>query len=405
MNNKRLNDLINKNNTKQATSEEREELAYWYTVFKNRNSTNKLSKEEKAIKYKRIWDKTIHDPQLAPLLSNSKSLYKSPAFFWAAATVAIIFATIAYFSLFQYEKTISPSNFTSIKDIEPASQKAILVLSDGSTINLNELEEGKSIEQAGVSITKTPNGVITHSSLSKSTNESKINTIRTPRGGQYNLVLPDGTLVWLNAESSLSYPSTFSKSERRVNLTGEAYFEVVAKYSSNSKKISSEKTPFIVSTKEQEIEVLGTHFNVKSYTDEEQTTTTLLEGKVRVTGLNNNSKSTQGRILNVGEQAIWKNNKLNIAKVNINKAIDWKDGKFIFSGDNIKTIMTNISRWYNIDVSYQGDVSNINFEGSISRYETIGEVLRKLELTGTVQFKIVDAKNANDSERRIIVMP
>ena len=401
MDNEKLKYLINKSEKNQASFEEIEELEYWYAVYENRKATHQLNEVERKLKHKRIWNRTKDDPQLAPLFLTPKKLHQS-SLFWAAATITIIFGTIAYLTLFQYKRaTPNSSKFANIEDIKPASQNANLILADGSIIDLTELQEGMSVEQSGLSITKTPNGILTQSSLSNSQNSSQINTIKTPRGGHYNVVLPDGTRVWLNAESSLSYPSKFSKSERIVTLNGEAYFEVAAKSSTNN--LSSDKTPFIVKTDHQEIEVLGTQFNVKSYNDENQTTTTLLEGKVKVTGLNNNN--SQERILEVGEEAVWKNNQLNITKVNTNKAVDWKDGRFIFSGDNIKTIMTNVSRWYNIDVSYQGDVSNINFEGSMSRYETIGEVLRKLELTGTVQFKVIDAKKSNDRERRIIVMP
>ena len=229
------------------------------------------------------------------------------------------------------------------------------------------------------------------------------NTINTPRGGQYKINLPDGTKVWLNAASSLTYPSQFTAKERRVELSGEAYFEVASQVLTNSK--GNSKIPFIVKTQNQEVEVIGTHFNVKAYNDDNDSETTLLEGKVKVVGYSNGVKSNEEKILNVGQSAIWNNGKIVIEAVNTEKAIAWKDGKFAFSGENIKDLMSNISRWYNVEVAYDGDVSEVNFEGSISRYETISEVLRKLELTGTVHFKIVPIENELGQERRIIVMP
>ena len=407
MDKERLQYLIDRFKTSQISSEELEELDYWYNTFEaTSNSTDKLSPQHKEDKRNRIWKKIIQQEDIAKTISpKSRVVVRliQSSVFKAAVLIIIVGLSLYFYNNRDLSQSQPDSKFTLLKDIQPGGNNATLVLSDGTIFDLKALNDGGVIEKPGLTVTKTEDGVLTYTSMPNLADNDITNTINTPRGGQYKINLPDGTKVWLNAASSLTYPSQFTAKERRVELSGEAYFEVASQVLTNSK--GNSKIPFIVKTQNQEVEVIGTHFNVKAYNDDNDSETTLLEGKVKVVGYSNGVKSNEEKILNVGQSAIWNNGKIVIEAVNTEKAIAWKDGKFAFSGENIKDLMSNISRWYNVEVAYDGDVSEVNFEGSISRYETISEVLRKLELTGTVHFKIVPIENELGQERRIIVMP
>ncbi|WP_443938537.1 FecR family protein [Pedobacter sp. MW01-1-1] len=255
-----------------------------------------------------------------------------------------------------------------LKDIQPGGNKALLTLADGSVINLDEAAKGQIADQNGIIIRKAENGQIEYI-VKDGSDVSKIgsNTISTPRGGQYQVNLPDGTKVWLNAASSLKYPYVFTSNERLVELNGEAYFEV-----------SKDKTrPFRIKTALQTVEVLGTHFNVNAYTDENAVKTTLLEGSVKVNSILASVK------LVPGEQSILtaQDDKLSINKeVDVDKELAWKNNLFSFDNDDLKTIMRQISRWYDVDVVYSGKISDEKYVGDIPRNSNLSEVFKILEL-------------------------
>lgn len=287
-----------------------------------------------------------------------------------AAMVVIVGTAILYFP----KKTdpVDQSHLLS-NDIKPGDNKAYLTLANGTRIALTDAKNGELAKQAGVTITKTAGGKVIYSVENANhigPPSNAYNLIETPKGGQYQIHLPDGTAVWLNAASSLKYPSCFTRSkERRVVLKGEAYFEV-----------AKDKTrPFIVSTDKQEVEVLGTHFNINSYADELETKTTLLEGLVRLNGKT---------ILKPGEQATLKANEISIAEVNVNKTVAWKNGKFVFVSEDLESIMRKLARWYNVDVVFEGTFKDETFTGSISRYDNISRILDKITFTQAVRFKI-----------------
>ncbi len=269
--------------------------------------------------------------------------------------------------------------------IVQGGDKAILTLSDGSTISLTDKPDGNISNQPGLTITKTADGEIVYETKEvsgdngNSKDEEKYNTITTPRGGKFSVVLPEGTRIWLNAASSISYAATFS--ERSVILTGEAYFEVA--------KIKDK--PFKVVTGNQTLEVLGTHFNVSSYPDEPLIKTTLLEGSVRVKGKNE-------AILKPGEQSQTNQNAdgFHIVNVDPDAEIAWKNNLFFFENESIKEIMLQIARWYDVEVVYKDNVSHKKVWGSITRFSEISKVLDILELTGKIHFKV--------EGRRITVM-
>jgi ferric-dicitrate binding protein FerR (iron transport regulator) len=215
------------------------------------------------------------------------------------------------------------------------------------------------------------------------TNLNAFNTIETPRGSQYKIILPDGSNVWLNASSSLKYPVIFDGKKRNVELTGEAYFEV-----SKNKEM-----PFVVHTQTQDVQVLGTHFNINAYPDETETKTTLLEGKVLV------SKGAESKMMKPGEQVVNFNQSriLELSTMaDAAESIAWKNGLFLFNHNNLYSIMNQISRWYDIEVDYEGDFNKQYYSGTISRFGKVTDVLKTMELTGSVKFKIVG--------RRIVVM-
>jgi transmembrane sensor len=263
-----------------------------------------------------------------------------------------------------------------VKDLQPGGNKATLTLADGSVIVLDSTRHGKIANQQNIVIKADEDGKIVYDEAGDETLPDSpapaktvaMNMLATPRGGQYQLVLPDGTKVWLNAASSLKYPAAFTGDERRVELTGEAYFEV-------SKDPSK---PFYVKTASQTVAVLGTHFNINSYADETATKTTLLEGSVKVTG--NNGQSVK---IKPGEQAVNIASAISIKEnVDTDEAVAWKNGKFMFRNTDLQTIMRQLSRWYDVDVEYQGTMAQKHYMGRISRNVPVSQIFEILKTSG-----------------------
>jgi len=291
-------------------------------------------------------------------------------FKFAAAAAVILILSIPFYLVTSDKK----KDLTAAIDhhIKPGSNKAVLTLANGRQITLNDAVNGEIARQSGISITKTADGQIVYT-ISDSGERSNAkdgeplkNTITTPKGGQYRVILPDGTNVFLNAASTLVYPTLFQSSERLVSLNGEAYFEVT----------KNKDKPFKVASGGQTVEVLGTHFNISAYEDENVIRTTLLEGSVKVSSLAASS------VISPGQQAILnrKSNDISTHPVNAEKEIAWKDGMFSFEKDDIKSVMRSIARWYDVEVSYKGDLSDIEFTGEIFRNAKLSEIYKILEL-------------------------
>lgn len=279
------------------------------------------------------------------------------------------------------------TNNSTIRNFIPGN-KAILTLANGAKISLTDAADGEVARQSGISITKTKSGNIVYASASDKIPKNPaavFNTIATPRGGEYQIRLPDGTKVWLNAATSLTYPVQFTGNERRVTLNGEAYFEVA----------HDRTRPFKVFTQNQEVEVLGTHFNINSYDDESATRTTLLEGSVKVSKLN----TVTGVVLKPGQLSVLNANSLKVEAADVESELDWKNGYFIFNEESLSTIMKKVSRWYDVDVIYDQHASNSaqRFGGIVSRSKKITDVLKTMERTGEVHFKT--------DGRKVIVLP
>lgn len=318
---------------------------------------------------------------------------------WGWVAAAVILLALG-FGFYQYKNTSQSGiqNAESLvkNDIKPGGNKAFLTLANGTKIALDDTQDGKIAEQEGVSITKTAKGELVYTAKNATSQlvagKQQFNTIETPKGGQYQINLPDGTKVWLNAGSSLKYPIAFANTGREVQLTGEAYFEVAKKTS------QGQRVPFNVKTETQLVEVLGTHFNINSYDNEENTKTTLVEGSVRVTPVGGTGNlAVLAKVLKPGEQSVLKGASVKVNAVDTEEALAWKEGVFMFDEENLESIMRKVSRWYNVEVVFKDkSLLTKGFSGTVSRFGNVSQVLRKIEETGSVHFKI--------EERRIVVM-
>lgn len=287
-----------------------------------------------------------------------------------AAAVAAILLLLAGIAVIYRPK---PAIQTPVAaEIRPGHNGAILTLSNGKRIVLDTAANGALASDNQVKVIKK-DGQLSYEGAAE---DIVYNTVSTPKGRQWQLTLGDGTKVWLNAASSIRYPIGFPKKQRLVEVTGEAYFEVA----------QNPESPFIVKTPAQEIQVLGTHFNVNVYDDEPAPKTTLLEGSIKVTS------AGKSLLLHPGEQA----NDLKINKVDAANVIAWINGRFKFDNSDIKTVMRQIARWYDVEVEYKGTIPDYQFVGGTFRNNNLSEVLQVLELSG-LHFKL--------ENRKIIVMP
>lgn len=297
----------------------------------------------------------------------------------AAAAILITLMTGGYF-WFNATKPVvkTAANVLQMKnDVAPGGNKATLTLANGKTIILDSVHSGQ-LANLGISkVMKTGSGRLAFEAQNTKRGEDKAltyNILTTPRGGQYELLLPDGSKVWLNAASSIRFPTAFAGNNRKVEITGEAYFEIA----------QNAARPFIVESNGMNVTVLGTHFNVNAYRDNTNMKVTLVEGRVKVA-----SGKGNGTILNPMEQAeMNKEGQVRLVeKADVSEAIAWKEGIFQFDGDDMTTIMKKISRWYNVEVTYKNGVPSGHFTGIISRNTNLSEVLKMLELSG-VQFQV-----------------
>jgi len=301
---------------------------------------------------------------------------------WTAAAAIIVFLISGAYFLFIKRDAESPVSSGIIQtqraDILPGGNKAVLTLGDNSVIVLDESDNGKIANEGGVSVLKTDEGQLTYTELNEKPKEVVYNTVATPKGGQYHLTLSDGTKVWLNSASSVRFPVSFTGVERKVEITGEAYFEVA----------KNESVPFrVLVNGKEEVEVIGTHFNINSYPEEPSLKTTLLEGKIKVRPLESKGNV---KILNPGQQFQLYNNGSIALNTNpdLEEVMAWKNGKFQFGESlEIAAVMRQISRWYDVDFEISGKI-NQHIGGSISRDVNVSKVFEMLELTGAVKFEL-----------------
>ena len=308
--------------------------------------------------------------------------------FWirmvAAATVGVIMFTGGYYFKDKYSRPVSGGALpVKIETLGlPGSNKALLILGNGQSVNLEAVTGGALPGQPEILVDHSK-GEVSYlvSKSDRSKNNSDRNTLTTPYGGQYKLVLPDGSKAWLNAGSSIEFPSNFSGLTRNVSIKGEVYFEVTP---DKNKPFIVNVIDKLVNNKETKITVLGTHFNVCSYKDSPDIKTTLIEGSVKVNAGKAEKMLYPGQQASVGTDD--KKSQISIKQVDSEAVIAWKEGRFEFNG-SLKEIMQQISRWYDLDVVFQGNIEDKSFAGAVSRKKNVSDVLKILELTGGVQFE------------------
>lgn len=383
----RIAELIARSIAKDTNSEEQAELDRWlleskenkdlYSRICNYGNLEKRNKEYASIKVSERWEK-VH---------SSITRRKRRIYFYKIAKLAAIFILPLLGALI----FLLTNDFTKqeqvqqVSYIEPGTSKAVLILDDGRSYELDTAKKLAIVEKGGAMIENSENGLI-YKELSNDTikpdhgiKSLSFNEIRIPRGGEYKFQLSDGTMVYLNSMTSIKYPVLFSGNTREIELSGEAYFDVA----------HNPSKPFIVKSKHLNIEVLGTSFNVSSYDDNSFVETTLVEGKVRIT--DENGERGSGWVLKPSYQARFDKQKkiMDINKVNIAVYTSWKDGYFVFQDERLEDIMVILSRWYNIDISFDNpSIKEIMFGGRVNRYENIEPILDIITSTEKVDVEI-----------------
>jgi len=361
--------LANNNATK-------EELSEMVTLLRREDVDQALE----SVEWERIWDK-VQEAMMRQVTPIRKMNWLRVA---AAAGIIVSIGTSVYFLNLNSNSDTSGNTAKAVPsqkppdDVLPGGNKAILTLANGQQIILDNAANGVLAQQGASNVVKLDNGQLAYKGTGAKPDEVIYNTLGTPRGGQYRLMLPDGSKVWLNAVSSIRYPTAFTGKERRVEITGEAYFEIVKDAS----------RPFKVSVNSSmEVSVLGTHFNINAYTDEPTIKTTLLEGSVKV---KHNEHSV---VIKPGEQTQF--NGEGTMKVvhdaNVDQAVAWRNGLFEFDDADLQSILRQIMRWYDVDVEYQGNIPDRYFTAIISRDKTLTGVLEILKLSD-IDYKLEGKK-------------
>jgi len=420
-------ELIDKYLSGKATIEEKVTLESWY-LTRAENIKDLLPEPDYARLEEEMW----------PVINEQAFAERKRIRLWprvvvaAAALAAITLGVWLYYtsSIDGRHSDAGRNPALAMNDIAPGKNGATITLANGKVIQLSDAKSGVVIGSEvsysdgsdvryssgsrssgslkGSQSSTGPVGVrsLTPTELQGADGEAQILTASTAKGQTYQFTLPDGTKVWLNADSKLEFPSNFNGiKERNVKLYGEGYFEVV----------KDKAHPFIVATDKQKVEVLGTHFNINSYADEGNVKTTLLEGSVKVSSLQGgttrqphtsneiasiprNDKRTDEVVLGPNQQAVvTKFNRIDVNRVDVNDVVAWKNGKFVFVRENVRSIMNKIARWYDVQIIYEGDVKGKALGGSVSRFKNVSEVLEMLSATKAVQFRI--------EGRKVIVMP
>jgi ferric-dicitrate binding protein FerR (iron transport regulator) len=402
-------ELLKKYLAGNCTTAEQERIAEWYASFDDQPpyfehdkspEANELKEKTKAAIQSIIASHTLpaaNTPtaQPATIVSMHKARKRMFTYTGIAAAVLIVLMAGTYWVFLNrvsskkeiVQKALSSDTAIAIT---PGSNKAILTLADGSAIMLDSAQNGALAQQGNVQVVKSNDGELKYLSAADSRQPAAVayNRLSTPRGGQFMLTLPDNSKVWLNAASSIKYPTVFTGNERRVEITGEAYFEI----EKNPNK------PFRVDIllptgKGGSVEVLGTHFNINAYNDESSVKTTLLEGKVKIINRTSSMPATAGNkapvFLAPGQQAQMNNNdEIKIVNnANIEATMAWKNGLFQFDDVTIQTVLHQVARWYDVEIVYERDVSQDHFRGKIYRNTDIAKLLNILELSGA-HFKI-----------------
>jgi len=369
METQKARELLEKYRQGTLSEEEKAILDSWYLQL-SRNEPVNITEDEIQGRLEAVWDGLAVNRKI----KRRSSWLRAVSIASAAMVLIALGITLYYSSGNKHTKDVKV-----VQDIQPGRNEAVLVLSDGSEINLSDAINGNVARQSGVVVAKVADGKLSYSGSNHAGASGHgnpiYNTIRTPRGGQFQVKLPDGTIVWLNAASSIKYPVQFAGKERRVELTGEGYFEVARE----------KAMPFVVACGNQEIQVLGTSFNVNGYSDEPFIKTTLLEGSVRVVPL---LLGNEGKVIRPGEQTLLNDHGLLVRDADPEKELAWKNGDFIFNDEDFNTVLRQISRWYDVEFVNNGNYGDLHLSGSVSRSRKLSAVLEALEVTAKIKFQL-----------------
>ncbi|MCS3798819.1 FecR family protein [Niastella sp. OAS944] len=372
------------------TTDERQELNAWlqengdnYLLYEELMDQEKLGTDLKELnKYdpSRAYERLTQ--KIFPEQTTGKRVYFKIWWYTAAALLLLVAGGIAYFALNKPAKSIIPQSSIIAQKKAPGTtpdtKKAVLILADGSSIPLNEIANGDIAYQGQVIIHKNQNGQLEYKPSGASVNIAGSNTLRTPRGGEYQVVLEDGTRIWLNSASTLQFPVQFNTNERRVILTGEAYFEVAKAIDPKT----NNKKSFIVSVDNMEVQAIGTAFNISAYKEDNRSQTTVVEGLVKV------SRHNKFSMLKPGKKLVAADTSFTIEDADVKQETAWKNGEFVFRNTSLKMVMNELARWYDMDVQYAPGVPSLHFSGEVQRESEVTKVLEMLEYTGGVKFTI-----------------
>lgn len=375
--------LIERFTKNTCTKEEFDQLLKWVEQdHNNEDLTEELRKhwgnaenesKSSSIDWEKKFSTLLDEPRLeAPVIPFYNNHRKIRLMKWAAvASILLLISVGGYFGF--YSRNNAPVEISKTtnkhiqpgKDVAPGGNKAILTLVDGSVIDLDSAQNGTLATQGNIKVIKGEDGQLLYYVDQENSNAVGYNTISTPRGGKYEIVLSDGTKVWLNAASSLKFPASFKGKIREVVLTGEGYFEVA----------KNAMMPFQVKVDHMTVEVLGTHFNVNAYSEEPDIETTLLEGSIKI------KKAGKVQILSPGEQAKFTSSGIFLNKnADLQQVMAWKEGFFLFDNTDIYTLMRQVARWYDVEVNFEGEIAGEGFTGKISRNVPLSKFLKVLEL-------------------------
>ncbi|MGF7081980.1 FecR domain-containing protein [Mucilaginibacter sp. UYCu711] len=380
MDQKNAKALIDKYLVGECTPEEQAQVETWY---------NQLAARQKDLP--ELPDYDVRNAQITAGLPPDPDAQPKVIRLWprvAAAASILVFLGLGFYFYQQNKHQPQPAALMAKNDIKPGSNKAVLTLANGQRIILTGAKNGQLAAQGNTAINKTADGQVAYDAQfgkDNATPKLAYNTITTPRGGQYQVMLPDGSHVWLNAASSITFPTAFKGKDRAVAITGEVYFEVA----------HNKAMPFRVRSNGLTVEVLGTHFNINAYNDEPSMKTTLLEGSVRVT------KGSRMAVIKPGEQAtIADAGNIMVKNVDTEEVVAWKNGLFQFKNTDLPIVMRQLSRWYDVQVEYEGKMPQTVFNGKLHRNVNASQVLDILKYFN-VNFRI----EGSGSQKKIIVTP
>ena len=363
------------------SEQEHDELDDWVNASDQNMQLFEELTDEKNMEQNLAWMDKVNTEQSYEKLWKEGKFKKHAKKFqirrtWIAAASLLLAAGIFFIYRYSTNKKLTTEPPVMAQSIlQPGGNKATLTLENGSVIDLSTARNGLLNTDSAGTIIKVQDGKMVYDDDDITNTVAMVHTLRTPVGGQFRVTLPDGSMVWLNSSSSLTYPSRFTGNERLVKLTGEAYFEVAKDL----------QKPFRVESSLQELEVLGTHFNINAYTDEPSLNTTLLEGSVKV------SVGPETKLLTPGQQSKIINGIIQVTEVDTGDVIAWKNNTFKFTDAPIEIVMRQIQRWYGAEIIYRDKV-NFHFNAAIDRTEPVADILHYLEGTGQVHFKIDNKK-------------